>query len=113
MDNDNNKKTSLVQFRVSGQERVMLDQLLSRFGSMTSEYLRSLIREKHSKVFPAYAATGKAKALDLEPELTPEQACEQAGGKVEVVNGIPMCVIKMSSSMTRKVPLSKPELFKV
>lgn len=44
-------------------------------------------------------------------ELTLEQECERAGGKVETKNGIPMCVIKMSESITRSIPLSKPELF--
>ena len=90
----------------------MLEQLTSRFDTRPSEYVRGLIRDAHRRTFPAYAALGKQKALDVEPELTPEQACEQAGGKVEIVNGIPMCVLQISSSMTRKVPLSKPELFK-
>lgn len=84
----------------------MLDQLLSRFGTRTSEYLRSLIREKHSKVFPAYTNTGKAKILEVQEELTPEQACESVGGRIENVNGVQMCVIQISKSMAAKVPLS-------
>ena len=113
MENENKKKSSLVQFRVSGQERVMLDQLLARFGSMVSEYMRSLIREKHAKVFPAYTMKGREKALEIDPVLTPEQACEAAGGKVETVNGIPTCVIQISRSMAHKLPLSSPDIFKL
>ena len=72
--------------------------------------MRSLIREKHAKVFPAYTTSGKKAVLEVEPELTPEQACESVGGRIENVNGIPMCVIKISNSMAAKVPLSDPSL---
>ena len=106
MESDTNNKKRLVQFRVSGQEGVMLDQLLSRFGSMTSEYMRSLIREKHAKVFPAYTVKGKEKVLESTPELTQGQICEMFGGKIEMVNGVEMCVRKIGASMQSKVPLS-------
>lgn len=108
-----NKKSNLVQVRISERESFMLAELCERFGKNASEMIRTMLSERHAKVFPAYMAR-KVKPLESqkEPDLTPEQACEKAGGKVDVVNGVPMCIIQLTSSMQKQVPLSKPELFK-
>ena len=92
----------------------MINSLCERLGKRRPELLRGLISEKFLKVFPKYAEKkGEAPAVEVpEIELSPEQLCEQAGGKVQNVEGTMMCVIQISSSMQRKVPLSKPELFK-
>lgn len=106
------EKTKLVQFRVSEREFEMLEALCDRYGAKASEYLRGIVREKFSKAFPVYTKAGQQRIAMLEPELTPEQLCEAKGGKVEVIDGVPMCVIQLSSAMTRKVPLSSPHLLK-
>ena len=110
------KKGRLIQFRVSEVEGRMLEQLCEYFGTKLSEMIRETIRFRHEKLFAYYTSQGKKKLSEAvrgsEEELTPEQACEAAGGRVETVNGIPMCIIQISKSMKRQVPLSKPELFK-
>lgn len=110
---DTNKNRP-VRFRVSEREGQMLDALCERLGKKPSEMFRSLLTDKFTKVFPAYAMRKKDEkiAAIAEPQLTPEQACEKAGGKVDIVNGVPMCVFKIGKSMTSTVPLSSPELFK-
>jgi hypothetical protein len=108
-------KDRMVQFRVSDREFEMLTQMCDHVGAMPSEFIRSLIRDKHVKMFPIYAQTRKEKLkreIADQVELTPEQACEQMGGTIVNREGIPSCALKMSSTMTRYLPLSKPELFK-
>lgn len=106
------RKSKLLQVRIGAREEEMLGALCERLGSKQSEFLRSLIREKFLKVFPRYAIKKGEKDVLNEPELTPEQACEQAGGKVVTKDGVQMCEIQLTASMKRYVPLSKPELFK-
>ena len=110
----NRNKT--IQVRLTELENKMVETLSEGFGGISrSDTIRRCVQEKYKKAFPLYLTTKKdsfVKPLVEERELTPEQACERAGGKVETVNGIPMCVIQISKSMQRQVPLSKPELFK-
>ena len=108
MNNQLNNKGRLVQFRVSEKEGLMLDKLCDQFGAKTSEYVRGLIRDRFFKVFPNYSTKKEIRQaiVAVEPQLTPEQYCEQKGGRVETVNGIQMCVLQISKSMQRKVPLS-------
>ncbi len=101
MDNEIKKKSSLVQFRISGQERIMFDQLIEHFGVMRSEYLRSLIRDKHSKVFPAHTKIGREKVLEIVEDLTDEQFCEKWGGKLKRSEGGLLCTFKMGGTEAR------------
>ncbi len=109
-------KSSLVRFRCSEEEAGQLDAICTKNGKTQSELIRTLITERYRKEFPAYATSAREKkaAAPAEPEvaLTNEQLCEQAGGKVARVDGVEMCVFQLTSSMQRRVPLAKPELFK-
>lgn len=55
----------------------------------------------------------KGKGLDEAPEgnLTNEQKCEKAGGRVIIREGILTCQIKVNEGTTRSIPLSRPDLF--
>src|SRR3990167_8632069 len=109
---DNKNKSKIIQVRISEGEAKMLEEVCEKWSTRTSEYIRALIRDAHRRTFPAYAAKSARPISEDEPELTPEQACEQAGGKIETHEGIQMCVFQISKSMKRKVPLSMPEKFK-
>lgn len=74
--------------------------------TFTSALFSAVSQYYDRKYFSKHKGAVAAQDIDLGIELTPEQACESVGGKVESVNGIPMCVIKISSAMAAKVPLS-------
>ena len=91
-----------------------LKVLLERYGGKAPAFMRQILKQAYEKEYGGYKAQQRgARPVRVdEPELTPEQACEQAGGKVGIHEGIPVCVIQISDSMKSKIPLSKPELFK-
>lgn len=93
----------------------LIEALQKEYGGSIPQVIRNAIRIYFDKSFPPHTRairSGTAALSDLEPQLTPEQACEKKGGRVETVNGIPMCILKISDSMTRKLPLSHPDLYK-
>lgn len=109
---DKQTKSEVVLVRLSGQEKFMLEKICEKFGAKAPEYIRSVIREKFQRAFPAYTTKKNEALIEESQQLTPEQACEQAGGRIETVNGIQVCIFKLSKSMEANVPLSTPELFK-
>lgn len=110
------KKQYLVQVRMGDKDIAILDTLGEEVygGAGRADVIRRVLTERFNKAFPPYLREKKkGKLVEIpEEELTPEQACEAAGGKVETVEGVKMCVFKMSASMESHVPLTKPELFK-
>lgn len=92
------------------REAGLLSALQKEYGGSLPQVIRDAVKFRFDKTFPPrLRSTGskvQATLLEAEPELTPEQACESVGGKVESVNGVPMCVIQISKSMAAKVPLS-------
>ncbi|MCR4307817.1 MAG: hypothetical protein NUV80_04590 [Candidatus Berkelbacteria bacterium] len=74
--------------------------------TFTAALFSSVSQYYDHKYFSKHKGYIAAQAPELEPELTPEQYCEQKGGRVETVNGVPMCILQISKSMQRKVPLS-------
>ena len=84
-----------------------LEVLLNRYGGKAPAFLRMLIVKAYEKDFGGYKAKIARKEIEAAgPELTKEQICESAGGKVEMSNGIPTCVIPISRSMNRKIPVN-------
>lgn len=93
------------------READLLSVLQKEYGGTIPQVVRSAVKVYFDKTFPPHtrtsARTGTIISFKEEgPELTPEQACESVGGKIETVNGIPMCSIQISKSMMRKIPLS-------
>ena len=80
--------------------------------TFTSALFSTVSQYYDRKYYSKYKGAGVVRSAEFSEELTPEQACEKVGGKVETVNGIPMCALQITDSMTRRVPLSKPELFR-
>ena len=104
-------RIKLFQIRLTEKEDKMLEMLGEFYGDVTkSEALRRCLGEGFNKAFPAYKRGTQAARKELETKLTPEELCERAGGVVTEKEGIPVCAIKVSESMTRFIPLSKPEL---
>ena len=92
------------------REASLISALQKEYGGSTPQIIRTAVKVYFDKAFPAHARAARGgKVVELLPEeeqLTPEQYCEQKGGRVETVNGIPMCILQISKSMQRKVPLS-------
>ena len=109
--NMNKKKTKIIQMRLSEGESKMINELCQRFSCSVSDLVRGWLRYNHKKTFPAYRSRKSMRVEVLEKDLTPEQACEQAGGRVEIQNGVPMCVFQMSPGLKRNIPISRPELY--
>ena len=100
-----------LQVLVNEKELGMIGKIQGMMGGVgRSEAIRDCIRYRFDKYFPPYKLGAQQARSELEPKLTPEQLCERAGGVVTEKEGLPVCAIKVSESMTRFIPLSKPEL---
>lgn len=96
------------------QEIGLLESLQNKYGGTLPQVIRDAVKFRYDKAFPPHTRSLKRSELTKvapEQDLSPEQKCEQKGGKVSVHNGIPVCEIRRSKSMTAYVPLTSPELF--
>lgn len=105
-------RIQLIQARLTENELKMVEALCERMGNIPkADMIRRCIQDRYRREFPVYITEKRGSGSPVEEEFTPEQLCEQKGGKVIVREGIPVCSFKMNESFTRSVPLSKPELF--
>lgn len=100
-------KTIRTTMAFSEKEKDMVEQMCQMMGCNPSELFRGWLREKYMKVFPPYRT---AKVVMDNDQLTAEQLCERAGGVIKVKDGLNVCVIKVSESMNRVIPLDRPDL---
>lgn len=86
----------------------MFKELCEKLGSGKSELIRGWLRDGYRREFPAYRSAALKQEKDF-VDLTPEQICEQAGGVVKRKDGIEVCVLPLSESMSQSIPLTMTE----
>lgn len=92
-------------------ELEMVESLCAKLGGIPkSDLLRRCLQERYLKVFPVYLTKKRGSVEPIERELTPEEACEKAGGKVVTREGTLMCQIKVKEGYERNVPLTRLDL---
>jgi hypothetical protein len=110
----NVNKTTIIQVRTGEVENQMVQELCKKLGSRPPELIRGLIRDKHTKMFPAYTPQARMQAIERIPdeELTPEQICEKAGGRIGTNGaGDRVCILSnpKNPNSQSSVLLSRPD----
>lgn len=65
------------------REEKLLTILLKKYGGSAQNLFRSFLKDKFDKAFPAYTIKTKGGQNPMLVDLTPEQFCEQVGGKID------------------------------
>lgn len=105
-------RSNIIQIRLTDVEVKMVEALCERMGDIPkSDAVRRCIQDRYKREFPVYITEKRGSIRPLDEELTPEQACEKAGGTVVRREGTPVCQFKINEGFSRSVPLDKPELF--
>lgn len=109
-----NTKQKRLGVPMTVREKEMLDQITGYLGCNASEWVRSMIREKFTKLFPVYTQRAQIKAgIRTDRVLTPEEMCEQAGGKCGInAEGAKVCIFT-NGHIKGSVTMDQPEQFKV
>src|SRR3990172_7614825 len=96
---------------LSDSEHSNLESLVKRYGGKPTSFLRTLIKQAFEKEYGGYKFKSVRAIKEPEEELTPEQLCERAGGKIEMRNGEKKCVFKMSEGFERVFPVDRSDIF--
>lgn len=102
------KRIKLYQTRTTDGEQKMLEALCNKFGGISAaETIRTCIRDRYRKEFPIYIMERQKAVSPAVEELTQEQICEAAGGKIVMKEGIEKCDLTLPNSRTiYSIPLS-------
>ena len=114
------KRNQTFIIKVTDSEVSMVKALGKLFGDIpNSDVIRRCIEKVYTKTFPLYLVKGTSAAENLskleEPELTPEQACEKFGGRVEkrASDKMTVCVQKIyGSGFTYSTPITMAQEIK-
>ena len=96
---------------LSDSEYGNLNTLVKKYGGKPTSFLRTLLKQAFEKEYGGYKSKSVRVESIKEEELTPEQLCERAGGKIEMRNGEKKCVFKMSEGFERVFPVDRSDIF--
>ena len=75
--------TKRISIFLDDREVKVMSFLVKRYGGKPASIIRSILKEKFDQAFPPYKEGKKGGQNPMLVDLTPEQACEQFGGKVD------------------------------
>lgn len=86
-------RNKIIQIRFTEKELAMVEAICEKFGNISkSDAIRRCIQDRFIKIFPVYIKNVGGAGVPDE-ELTPEQICEQLGGKVGRREGNQVCIL--------------------
>ena len=101
-----------INLMLSDSESRNLELLIGKYGGKATGFLRTLLKQAFEKEYGGYKEKSVKGIIDPEDELTPEQVCEKAGGKVVTREGIQVCEFQYNNGgFVRTIPIGRPELF--